>query len=269
MPFQSGLGFAFLITFVFYKTQNFSKLNPRNYISLLIILIFASCQVRETLTINPDGSGKIELTKLRDEQTYMHFVGEKYTKEEKFVDTSYVFNDFISKYNYNFSKIAIADQLVFQKYKTVHVHNKQSSYEKEFRTTISQNFKTINEICDLYKTEDYADDLKNNYALSAENHYYKVSYTFDGTIFKRIVKITNTKELHLKIAHIDTLKPKYKAFQINQPYVLSYHFPRKIKSVSNPKSKISQDKKALTVEFIIEDCMKNPESTNLEVVLEE
>jgi hypothetical protein len=36
---------------------------------------------------------------------------------------------------------------------------------------------------DLYKTEDYADDLENNYALTAEKHYYKVSYDFDGTIF--------------------------------------------------------------------------------------
>jgi hypothetical protein len=37
----------------------------------------------------------------------------------------------------------------------------------------------------LYKTEDYADDLENNYALTAEKHYYKVSYDFDGTIFKK------------------------------------------------------------------------------------
>jgi hypothetical protein len=27
---------------------------------------------------------------------------------------------------------------------------------------------------DLYKTEDYADDLENNYALTAEQHYYKI-----------------------------------------------------------------------------------------------
>jgi hypothetical protein len=174
----------------------------------------------------------------------------------------------LSKYRYNFSKVLKVDQLVFEKYKNVQVHLKKNSYEKEFSTTISQNFNTIDQACDLYKTEDYLDDLKMNYALIVENHYYKVNYTFDGKIFKRIVKITNTKELDLEIAHIDTLKRQYKTFKINQPYILSYHFPRKIKSVSNPTAKISEDQKALTVQFIIEDCMKNPESTNLEVVFE-
>jgi hypothetical protein len=259
---------VFQLHLFFTKPKTFSKLNPRNYILLFTILFFTSCQVTETLTINQDGSGKIEITKLRDEQTYMHIAGENYAKEEIFEDTTYVFEGYIKKYKDNFSRISTADQSVFEKYKNVQVHKKQSSYEKEFYTTISQNFKTINEVCDLYKTEDYADDLKNNYALSAENHYYKVSYAFDGKIFKRIVKITNTKELNLEIAHIDTLKRQYKAFKVNQPYVLSYHFPRKIQSVSNPKSKISQDKKVLILQFIIEDCMKNPESTNLEVVLE-
>jgi hypothetical protein len=31
--------------------------------------------------------------------------------------------------------------------------------------------------------------------LVAEEHYYSVSFTFDGTTFKRIVKITDAVEL--------------------------------------------------------------------------
>ena len=64
------------------------------------------------------------------------------------------------------------------------------------------------------------------------------------------------------------MKNRYSQFKINQPYVLKYYFPRKIKSVSNANAKISEDKKALELQFLITDCVVNPESTNLEVLLE-
>jgi hypothetical protein len=60
---------------------------------------------------------------------------------------------------------------------------------------ITQSFDKIEAVPDLYKTEDYADDLENNYALTAEKHYYKVSYDFDGTILKKSCKITDVEEL--------------------------------------------------------------------------
>ena len=57
-------------------------------------------------------------------------------------------------------------------------------------------------------------------------------------------------------------------FKITQPYVLKCNFPRKIKSVSNPNVEISEDRKSLELQFLIADCLVNPESTNLEVILE-
>jgi hypothetical protein len=95
-----------------------------------------------------------------------------------------------------------------------------------------------------------------------------VSYSFDGTIFRRIVSITDAVELKKQQAKILEIKEQFSKVEINQSYVLNYHFPRKIKSVSNPNAKISDDKKALKVEFLLGDCLQNPESTALEVVLE-
>ena len=189
-------------------------------------------------------------------------------KENIFKDTTFVFKEYIEKYNETFVKYNPEEQQLFQKYANVKVHVKRSSYEKEFRTTINQNFDKISAVPDLYKTQEYADDLEHNYALSAEEHYYKVSYTFDGSLFKRIVKITDTLELKKQQDKIAVLKTKVSNFKINQPYVLKYHFPRKIKSVSNANATISEDKKALVLQFLITDCLENPEITNLEVVLE-
>jgi hypothetical protein len=232
------------------------------------VILTTSCQITETIHLNQDGTGEIEINELRDEHSYMQLMGENYSKEEVFRDTAYVFQDFITKYSETFSRLPASEKVIFQKFGTVKVHIKKSSYEKEFRTTISQNFTKIEEVADLYKTEEYADDLEHNYALSAEEHYYSVNYAFDGSVFKRMVKITDPLELKKQQDKIEGYKTQVSKFKITQPYILKYHFPRNIKTVSNPKAKISEDKKSLELQFLIADCLVNPESTNLEVILE-
>ena len=222
----------------------------------------------ETLHINADGSGKIEMVSLRDEQSYMQLVGDNYAIEERFVDTTYVFNDYITKYAEDFSRLPVAEKKIYDKFKDVNVHIKKSSFDKEFRNTIWQDFKKVEDVADLLKTENYADNLKHNYALSAEEHYYTVSYTFDGTTFKRIVAITDAAELKKQQDLISERKKQFSNFKIAQSYTLNYHFPKKIKSVSNPNATISEDKKSVKIIFEIGSALQYPVSTALEVVLE-
>ena len=238
------------------------------YVFLLTVILTTSCEVTETIYLNQDGTGKIETESLRDEHSFMLLAGENYSKEEKFEDTTYVFKDFIRKYSETFSKLPAFEKAIFHKYASVNVHNKKNSYDKEFRTKINQNFDNISAVPDLYKTEEYADDLKHNYALNAEEHYYSVSYTFDGSLFNRTVKITDDVELKKQQEKISDLKTRIANFKINQPYVLKYHFPKKIKSVSNANAKISEDKKSLELQFLISDCLQNPAITSLQVILE-
>ncbi|SHL54645.1 hypothetical protein [Flavobacterium xanthum] len=238
------------------------------YIVLLLVFFITSCQVTETIHLNEDGTGKIEINKLRDEQSYMQLMGENYSKEEVFKDTTYIFKDLIAQHAATFSRLPAFEKAIFEKFNSVEVHSKKSSFEKEFCTTIRQKFTKIEEVADLYKTEEYADDIGNNYALVAEEHYYSVNFTFDGKIFKRIIKITDAVELKKQQDKISELKIQVASLKISQTYVLKYHFPRKIKSVSNQNAKISEDKKALELQFLITDCLVNPESTNLEVFLE-
>ena len=240
----------------------------KKYLCLFPLLSLLGCHVTETIYLNDDGTGTIGMIQLRDEQSYVQLAGENYSKEEKFMDTTYVFKDFISKYSETFSKLTPAEKAVFQKFEAVNVHSKQSSYDKEFRTVISQNFQKASEIADLYKAEDYADNIKNNYALSAEEHYYKVRYDYDGHHFSRIVKITDSTHFKNQVDKIDQYKTYYKGYKLVQNFQLKYYFPRKIQSVSNPLATISADRKSLSLQLLLTDCLQNPEITNLEVVLE-
>ncbi|HSD08737.1 hypothetical protein [Flavobacterium sp.] len=235
---------------------------------LFLLFLTVSCQVTETIHLNTDGSGSIEVDNLREENSYMLLARENYSKENVFKDSTYVFEDFINKHHETFSRTPVADQNVFLKYCKVKVHIKASSYDKEFRTTIIQNFEKPEAIVDLYKTQEYVDDIKNNYALSAEEHYYKVSYNYNGNYFNRNVKIIDTMLQKKQSDEIVKLKEKYKGYKLVQKYVLDYHFPQKIQSVSNRLAQISNDKKSLKLEFLLSDCLQNPSITNLEVILE-
>ena len=252
--------------------MNFSSLTPskinRNIVACFLMLLMVSCQVTETLYLNPDGSGSIEVVELRDENSYMQLAKEAYSKEDIYKDTTYVFSDYFQKYSETFNRTVPEDQAVFKQYSNVKVHSKLSSYDKEFRTVISQNFQKASEIADLYKTENYASDIKNNYALSAEEHYCKVRYDYNGHHFSRIVKITDSTHFKNQVEKIDQYKTYYKGYKLVQNFQLKYYFPRKIQSVSNPLATISADRKSLSLLLLLTDCLQNPEITNLEVVLE-
>jgi hypothetical protein len=198
----------------------------------------------------------------------MQLAGENYSRENVFRDTAYVFKEYIKNYNENFVKYTKEEQKLFEKYTNVKVHIKESSFEKEFKSTFLFDFNKVSEIPDLYKTENYAGDIKYNYALSAENHYYKIEYAFDGKVFKRLVSITDAVELQKTKDEFKKTGSKYGSLKLTQTYTLRYHFPGKIKSVSNEKATIGSDKKTVTIEFQLWDCLQNPEMTSLEVVLE-
>lgn len=241
----------------------------KNYFfSFLLTIFFTSCQVTETINLNEDGSGTIEAIQLRDEHSYMLLMGEKYSKEDKFQDTTYIFRDYITKYNETFLKYTQREQQLFQKYANAKVHAKKSSFDKEFKTSITFPFTKIDVVPNLYNTEDYANDLENNYALTAESHFFDLKYSFDGTTFKRIVKVINEAEIEKNKRQINNFKSKFNILNFTQTYALKYNFPRKIKSVSNSAAILSSDKKTVTLTFQLSDCLENPESTNLEVVLE-
>ena len=239
----------------------------KNILLLLALVFLNSCEVTETLNINSDNSGTIEFDSHRNENSYMQIAGEQYTKETVFEDTTYIFQDYIAKYNNNFVKYTANEQEMFNKFKNVKVHIKKSAFDKDFRTTISQDFQKVADVADLSKTENYISDIVHNYALTAEEHYYNIRYTLKDNQFNRVVSITDEAMFKEQKEKLESYNKVYQ-YNLVQTYLLKYHFPRKIKSVSNPNAIISADKKSFELQFAILDFLKNPVSTNLEVVLD-
>ena len=235
----------------------------------VLLLLTTSCQVTETIHFTEDGSGTIAVEMLRIEQSYQQLAGEEYNKGEVFVDTTYVFDDYISKHSETFSKLTLEDKAVFNAYKGVKVHTKKNSFEKEFRTTFTQNFLQANQIADLYKTQEYVSDIVHNYALSAEEHYYKVAFKLSSNEFKRMVTIIDEEHLKREQATINNYKKQLGEKKMHQRITLSYHFTKKIKSVSIPNAKVSPDKKSVEMSFGLLESLFDPISTSVVIVFEE
>lgn len=254
------------------KTHYLSNSEPQNllktmkYLSaFLFLFFFASCQITETITIKPDGSGNIEVYSLRDENSIMQLGGNRVTSE-KFIDTTFVFQDYITKYQETFVKFSKSDQALFQEQSNVKIHIKTDPVQVENFNIVSSDFKKLEEIPNLYESLNLANSLKENYPIT--NRFYKIKYAFDGISFVRKLLITDQEKFDEEKKEMDEREKIYSKYKLVQSYVLQYHFPRKIKSISNEKAIISTDKKSLRLEFKLSDCLKNPELTNLEVVLD-
>lgn len=235
---------------------------------LLLPFLIVSCQVTETILLNSDGSGDIAVELHRIEQSYQQLAGAEYNKREVFEDTTYVFDDYIKKYDETFSKLTAEDKAIFNKYKGVQVHIKENSYEKDFRTLFTQKFEKASDIADLYKTQEYVSDIVRNYALSAEEHYYKVSFEYSGNQFKRVVTIISEKFLKKKQEDLVQYKSKLSPMKLHQKLTFNYHFPKKIQSVSVANAKISPDQKSVEITFDLLESLINPESTAVTVEFE-
>lgn len=232
-------------------------------------LLFMSCQVTETVVVDEKGSGIATFELLRMEQSYQQLAGEAYNKNEVFEDTTYVFDDFIQKYNETFSKLTPEDKAIFNAYKGVQVQIKKNSFEKEFRTVLSQKFQKASEIVDLYKTERYVSDIVHNYALSAEEDYFNVAFQYNGNQFKRIVTITNPIIFAEKQKEYNQYKEQFSKFKLHQKLTLRFQFPKKIVSVSVANAIISPDQKSVEINFLLLQSLIDPESTAVSIELEQ
>jgi hypothetical protein len=69
------------------------------------------------------------------------------------------------------------------------------------------------------------DDIRHNYALTAEEHYYNIRFTLNGNQFNRIVTITDEALFKTEKENGDVQK-QLANFKLVQSYVI-YYFPRK------------------------------------------
>ncbi|WP_136483142.1 hypothetical protein [Cognatitamlana onchidii] len=248
-------------------------------LKFLIIAISAiflvSCQFSENIYLNADGSGKMEFS--FDASELMQMAGDQMAEGagDEDIDSTFTFKEIFDEKRDSISKLPIEEQEKLKALEPFSVHMLMSKNDKKMNVDFYTDFKNTTELQDMFMALNAVSNLKgqgdakvndssNLFSSMGDGGNSQLSYSFKDGVFRRSVKVLD-KELQKQMK--DSLGQAAMMFA-NSKYRLNYHFPRKVKSVSNDKAMFSADGKTVIVEYGLMDYLSNPEVMNLEIVLE-
>jgi len=244
-------------------------------LSLLILVVtLTSCNFTENIDVQPDGTGKFSLE--MDGAGLMAMAGDKLGEQfgaknnAKAIDSTFSFKDIFQAKKDSIAKLSPEQQEALKKMESFVMKIKMNPEAKQLLFSMDTPFKSVNELGGLMEGMSSLKNLKGksdktDAMLSGiGNDNSKLSFSYDGKQFTR--KAIVSKEAMAKIAADSTGMAKM--IFASSKYTLKYHFPKAVKSVSNPDALFSADRKTITVEYPFTDYSENPEKLNLNVVFE-
>ena len=260
------------------------------FFSLFICLstfVLTSCNYTEEITFYPDGSGEFLMDyDMSEAMVSVKKIGgnEAAYKKEKKVDSILYFKDILKAKSDSISKLPQAEQDDLKSLESM-MMRVQSNYETDvFNLGFGSTFKSISEFPEILKNIDRAKAFNTKgssefskmdgtaVAQSVNEMLKHTHFSFDGKRFSRALK-AGYEPSDEAIAELDkemSMMGEEGEETLNaMTYTLVYHFPKKIKSVSNKKAVISKDKKTLTLKQNYIAMIKNSELMTLKVVLKD
>jgi len=209
----------------------------KNIFAIAFIITLTSCNFTENIYINEDGSGKFSLD--MDGSSLMAMIPEDSLKTQKVMDSTFSFKQLLEE-------------------------------KKEFLFSMTTDFKSVSNLQDAMSSMNDVQSMSKNSKKELPgggfgNNGSELKYSFDGKIFTR--KATVLKKEILEVEK-DSMEQAMNMFFESSSYTVKYHFPKKVKKVSNATALYSEDRKTITIEFPFKDYMKEPEKLNLEVEFE-
>jgi len=244
---------------------------------LFVIVLLSSCNFTENIDVQSDGTGKFSLE--MDGSGFMAMAGDQALKgmntkkDTKSIDSTFSFKQIFEAKKDSIAKLSAEQQAALKKLENFVMNIKMNPEAKQFLFSMNKPFKSVNELDGLMENISSLKDLKgesdkkdNPAAMMSGlgNNNAKLSFSYNGKNFSR--KVMVLKDQIQKIT-ADSLGMAKMIFASSK-YTLKYHFPKAVKSVSNPDVLFSADRKTITVEYPFTDYSENPEKLNLNVVFE-
>lgn len=242
---------------------------------LVVTLILTSCNFTENIDVQPDGTGKFSLE--MDGAGLMAMAGEQIGSEfgaknnAKVIDSTFALKDIFEAKKDSIAKLSPEQQAALKKLENFVMNIKMNPEAQQLLFSMNTPFKSVNELGGLMESMSAMKDLKgksdknsNPAGMMSGMNNAQLFFNYDGKNFSR--KAIVDKNAINKIAADSTGMAKM--IFASSKYTLKYHFPKAVKSVSNPDALFSADRKTITVEYPFTDYSENPEKLNLNVVFE-
>ncbi|NKI31849.1 hypothetical protein [Croceivirga thetidis] len=246
--------------------------NLRVFLSILTIGLITACNFTEELFIEDDGSGRINI----------HFDGNELmagiasmspdsTQKEEVVDTTLVFKDLLEEKKDSIALLSPEEQEKLKKLEPFTMKMVMDSKEQKMQFDLFSEFKNVSEVNNAFNAFQDASSVGPQPGGSAPSQQgppsmpTEVIYGFDGNTFSRSTKIFDET---LFAQSVDSLQSA-EMFLSGSTYTFKYHFPRRVKSTNAEGATFSMDGKTMIYEVNFLQMMKDPESINIEVELED
>ncbi|GIZ08844.1 hypothetical protein [Flavobacterium sp. UMI-01] len=239
-----------------------------------LILLIVSCNFVENINVNPDGTGDFSVEV--DGSGLMAMAGDKMgeklgSKNKKSIDSTFSFKQLFEQKKDSIAKLSAEEQAALKKMENFVMHMKMNAETKELLFSMNTPFKKVSELQDMMSGMKTLNDLNQkskkqtpNPFSNGFNNNSKLNFSYNGKNFTRTAIID--KEALNKIKKDSTGMAKM--IFGSSKYTLKYHFPKPVKTVSNPDALFSADRKTITIQYPFTDYMDNPEKMNLTIAFD-
>lgn len=238
-----------------------------------LFVTLTSCTFTENIYVSDNGTGKFSLD--MDGSSLMAMAGDQLGDQlgadsKKNIDSSFTFKQLLADKQADIAKLSPEAQSEIKKVEDLTVNLKMNGEKKEFLMVFSRDFKNVNQINDVLQSLNALQKLGGESAATPfgsglGDNNSTLSYTYDGKKFSRKVIIDKQKTAE-KVK--DSTAEMSKMVFASSSYVLKYHFPKRVKKVSNPAALFSEDRKTITIQYPFTDYMENPDKLNFDVEFE-
>ncbi|RXR20464.1 hypothetical protein EQG63_00610 [Flavobacterium amnicola] len=245
----------------------------KSLLYLLLTVAFSSCTFTEEITIHTDGTGKYNLN--IDGSALMAMMPQDSVggKKEKPIDSTFSFKQLFEEKKDSISKLPKAQQEKIKKMEKFNLRMLMNNETKKFFFAFDTDFKSVSELEDVMDNMSEMQKMNKGAKETSlnpmgnlnvlENNGSKIKYAYDGKKFSRKAIVD---KVALKKAKDST--DSYKMIFESSKYILKYHFPKAVKSVSNKTALFSEDRKTITIEHAFNEYVHEPEKLNFEVVFQ-
>ena len=229
-----------------------------------------ACNFTEEIHFKEDGSGKLNIHFDGNEMMAMLASMDSTATPDKAIDSTLVFKDLLEEKKDSIAQLSPEEQAKLKKLEPFSIRMVMDQEQGMMNFDMFSKFKNVEEVNDAFNAfqeasklgptlgKDSPSPMQNNSPTT------QVNYTFNGSTFTRSISIID-QELFQK--GLDSLQGA-EMFLSGSTYTFKYHFPKRVKDVNVEGATFSMDGKTMIYEVNFMDMMKNPESINLKVELE-
>ncbi|MCF6279589.1 MAG: hypothetical protein L3J14_04495 [Flavobacteriaceae bacterium] len=245
-------------------------MNIKNLVlSLILIVTLSSCVFVEEIYVDDNGKGnysfKIDMGEM------MSAMGGIKPKDSlskpEVTDTIIYFKDILLEKKDSISKLSKEEQKAFESLGEFKMHMQVDEAEGKMIIDINTDFNNLFDLRDVQKNIEKVQALQDKKGDKGQiPSNADITYSFKNKTFKRSVALKKFTEDEQ--ADYDEAMGKASMFLEGSLYKIIYHFESDIKEVSYKGAQISDDKKTVTIEVLMDSLTKNPKMLDFEIKLE-